>query len=90
MNLVQQTLELVKETGLYPGSNSLSAAQRPVVQIHNDQLIMFVQTTILPGFADAEQSIKSKVIKTKQYTPSVYGFIRDKGLSQTVTHSTPS
>lgn len=47
MNLFQQTLELVEETGLYPESNSLSGAQQPVVHIRNDQLVMFCSNNYL-------------------------------------------
>ena len=47
MNLFQQTLELVEETGLYPESNSLSGGQQPVVHILNDELIMFCSNNYL-------------------------------------------
>jgi 8-amino-7-oxononanoate synthase len=47
MNIFQQTLQLVEETGLYPESNSLSGPQAPIVHIRNDQLIMFCSNNYL-------------------------------------------
>ena len=47
MNIFQQSLELVEETGLYPESNSLSGPQAPVVHIRKDELVMFCSNNYL-------------------------------------------